>query len=70
MSDGKNVYGSPARAFGAELARESHIDADLVIPGCRQPAPQPFRLCGRSGSFPFERGLNPQPFMLGLEPSS
>lgn len=53
--DGKNVY-EARKGIGAELARESHIDADLVIPVPDSGVPAAIGYAAEAG-IPFELGL-------------
>ncbi len=53
--DGRNVYDA-RKAIGAELARESHVDADLVIPVPDSGVPAAIGYAGEAG-IPFELGL-------------
>ncbi len=53
--DGTNVY-EARKAIGAELARESHVDADLVIPVPDSGVPAAIGYAAEAG-IPFELGL-------------
>jgi len=53
--DGTNVY-EARKGIGAELARESHVDADLVIPVPDSGVPAAIGYAAKAG-IPFELGL-------------